>query len=291
MITVELSGGLGNQMFQYALGRALSISNNTSLLLDMDFLLDRPQNKNIVFRNFDLDIFQVKYSIASKEISKKHGQNASFYNRAIRKLFYKKTRIIESNDFKFNSSLRLKKSDSLYLSGYWQNIRYFEHIEEVLRTDFMFLNPISKNCDELLDEIQSYNSIAINFRRTDFVHNPTHGVLGLEFYKQAILEIKKNVSNPVFYIFSDDIDWCHKNLYDLDIDFKIIEHFYAGDKFRNYLELMINCKHFIIPNSSFAWWAAWLSKNDSKLVFLPKIWVHNIPVYSKNIFSSKWNYI
>jgi hypothetical protein len=124
-------------------------------------------------------------------------------------------------------------------------------------------------------------------RRGDFVNAKIHGTLGMEYYGTATKLIREKVLNPVFYIFSDDIDWCKKNIL-LQDPVLYIGNEFASEKARGHLSLMTACKHFIIPNSSFGWWAAWLSKNVEKTVIAPKTWFHNSDWDTKDILPKNW---
>jgi hypothetical protein len=287
MITVELSGGLGNQMFQYAIGKSLSIRHNTNLKLDKHFLLDRRPRKNFVYRNYDLDIFNFSVEFADWDTIGKYSQLASPYHKFLRKLFPLDDRIVESSRHEYDSRI-FKRKGNLYLSGYWQNYVYFEDIESIVRRDFSFRNELNIHGKELQLEIRNSNSVAINFRLTDFVHNPSHGSLGLEYYKAGLEILNKNYSNLKFFVFSDDIEWCQKNLSGLNIPLNFVPHNFAGNKFESYMQLMCSCNHFLIPNSSFAWWAAYLASNREKTVIVPKVWLHNVPIYTKSISPSNW---
>ena len=136
MIVVELQGGMGNQMFQYALGRHLAIINNTRLYLDTCYLNDRRPKKGFTFRTYDLDIFNIEAEIAPRAISKKYGLHKSIF----RKLFNlviepKPLRFISEKKFTFNAAL-LNLKDNIYLNGYWQSEKYFIAIQEIIRIDF-----------------------------------------------------------------------------------------------------------------------------------------------------------
>ena len=102
--------------------------------------------------------------------------------------------------------------------------------------------------------------------------------------------IEQKVKDPVFFIFSDDIEWCKKNIKP-KYRTLYIEHNFAGEKFKNYLELMTNCKHYIIPNSSFAWWAVWLNLNKDKVVVAPELWLHKPIIKTSQLFNYNWHII
>ena len=280
MIVVKLMGGLGNQMFQYAFGKMLSKKNNTHLKIDTTFLLDRTPRENFVFRDFDLDIFDLELKsinlrklskILSPEINKK------------RNPFKKKYVILNEDSFAFNTKNIISSKNS-YLNGYWQSESYFKEIEAEIRADFQIKIPLSAQAQEIAQDIQTKNSVCINFRRADYVNlkssSETHGVTAMDFYTTAISLLSQQYDDLHLYIFSDEIEWCKENInWDLPITF--VDHSVKGPKFSNYFQLMISCNHFIIPNSTFAWWAAWLGTCKFKKVIVPKKWFLNEELQSQ----------
>ncbi len=287
MIIAELAGGLGNQMFQYVLGRHLSILNNDVLLLDKTFLLDRRERKEFVYRDFDLSIFDLKFEFVSDEISSSFNMLRSKSKKIKNKIFpYQRIKYVAEQTFLFNPNVLRAKGD-IYLNGYFQNIKYFENIENVVRKDFSLNHIPFENSKEIVHLIETTESICINFRRSDFVSNSTHGVLPMEYYQNALQIIKKTVKKPVVFIFSDDIEWCIENV-KFDCEMYFVSHEHKGEKFARYMKLMMSCKHFIIPNSSFAWWCAYLSPNPSKVVVAPKIWLHPNIIETKNMSPVDW---
>ena len=138
----------------------------------------------------------------------------------------------------------------------------------------------------MYNKINSSNSVLINVRRTDFLNGDFHGVMGMDYINNAVSFIESKVDNPHYFIFSDDIEWCRDNI-KLD-NMAIVDHSYKGDRFGYYLQLMKSCKNFIIPNSTFAWWAAWLNENENKIVIAPKKWLNNESVNTKDLIPSNW---
>lgn len=269
MIIVKLQGGMGNQMFQYAIAKSLSIKYNIS------FSMDRIYLDNVDWRNYDLDLFKIEEDFVTdftglyiiNEAWDHFGFNEHIYN------------IFDHNNF---------RNKKVYLEGYFQNVRYFEHIEDLIKREFTLKSPITNERSlQLIENIRNSNSIMLNVRRTDFVNNAHHGTMNVEYYNKSIEIINSKVENPVYFIFSDDIEWCRENLYHIDNSF-IVDHSYKGDRFGEYLELMKNCKHFIIPNSSFAWWSAYLSESKSKIVIAPEKWLSNSKI---DIIDEKLNWI
>jgi len=283
MIIVKLKGGLGNQMFEYALGRHLALINNTELILDLTFLLDRSPGMDIVFRDFDLDIFKIKAKTVNtykhdfyikKSIPYKFlSRIGNYWNypKILRNIVFN-NHLIKEQQFHFDVNV-LKAPKHCYIDGFWQSPKYFNSIENVIREDFELKDDFPYNFEELIGAINRTESVCINVRRADFVTNNHNGTMGISYYENAIELIEKKYSNPHFFVFSDDIDWCIKNIKPLrEENTVVVSHQYSGDKFKFYLKLMQLCKHFIIPNSTFAWWAAWLADNPDKTVIAPQKW-------------------
>lgn len=256
MFVVKLMGGLGNQMFQYALGKNLSLKYDRPVNIDLSFLNNRHMGSDFVYREFDLDIFDEDF------------------------LFFKNDRIpvvLTEESSSFNNRVLntdYSKYGCVLLEGYWQSPKYFEpNTDRVLKT-FSFKNKIEAlDCTktlELFNHIKNTNSVMLNVRRTDYLNTDFHGVMGIDYFKKSVNIIKEKVNKPEFFVFSDDIEWCKQN-FD-SIEFNIVDHSFAGSKYQYYLQLMINCKHFIMPNSTFAWWSAWLCSNKEKIVIAPEKW-------------------
>lgn len=294
MILVKLAGGMGNQMFQYAIGRCLAERHKTSLKLDLAFLLDRTPRDNFVYRNYDLGIFNIREEFASPSETVDFGKHYR-----IGRVLYSIKRLLDPTrllyvrenpygfDDRFSSFL-----DNVYLEGYWQSEKYFKDIEGAIRQEFTFKNPMTIEAQKLQAEISSCNSVCVNVRRADYVTNPVankhHGVCGLDYFSQAFSLVKSRIRNPKVYIFSDDIEWCRMYM-KFDCPYFVVGHEYAGEKFGQYLNLMSACRNFIIPNSSFGWWGAWLSNNPEKIVVAPKRWCQDSKYDKSSIYPVGWN--
>ena len=175
------------------------------------------------------------------------------------------------------------ENNFVYLNGYWQNELYFSNIRELLLQE---LSPISSLNDvgySCLESIKKTNSVSLHVRRGDYLNLKNIGVLDVDYYKQAVAYISKNLEKPTFYIFSDDLDWCKKSLGFLDDCIYVDRTETEIDD----LKLMSCCQHNIIANSSFSWWGAWLNKNPKKTVIAPKSWLLNDPD-SSNVILSDW---
>jgi hypothetical protein len=295
MIISRLIGGLGNQMFQYAAGRRLAEMHGTILKLDLTDLLDRTPRENIVFRDYDLDIFDLRVGIATaRELQRFAGK----YNHNFSKLIYRIKRKLGitptyiSEDLPFRPDPRVLNAPcSCYLDGNWQNEIYFRPIESLIRKEFRFRLKLNDPTESFANVIRSTNSICLNVRRGDFVSNPVthrhHGVCDVDYFTRAISLIVEKVSDPHFFIFSDDIQWCTTEL-KLNFPFTIFSNEFAGEKYEYKFFLMTLCKHFIIPNSTYGWWAAWLSENKNKIVISPQKWLNDSSIDTNGLIPPTW---
>lgn len=283
MIIVNLKGGIGNQLFQYALGRHLSIKNKTELKLDISDLNQANKIGNI-YRSFDLYQFNIKAPISTHEEIK----NLKYtYGRLSKICQFFSVKILRQYNLLFDQKI-LDLPDNTYLDGYWQSPKYFEEIREILLNDLSLTETLSSVADSYFKKIQNSNSIALHVRRGDYVKNPKvlkeFGICSNDYYTKAYQTIIKNVSEPTFFVFSDDIEWVKANItlpketiYVNDPKLKAVEELF----------LMSKCRHNIIANSSFSWWSAWLNTNESKIVIAPTPWF-NLTPYDKDLIPKSW---
>ena len=287
MIVVELMGGLGNQLFQYAIGRSLALKKKTDLFIDTSFLMSRNvTGQRVVFRNYDLDIFNINPPLVALNVSRRYGTSPSFPIRYGKRLLNQWIKtgtlncVYERIPFQYDSRIG-QVDDNTYLSGYWQSVQYFQAVENELKAELRFSKPIPSFANGLAEDIRQKQSVCVHVRRSDFVTNLRHNIVETAYYQQAERIIRAHVTEPTFYVFSDDIDWCRIHLR-FDGPTVFIGDEYAGERAGTYLHLMTLCHHFIIPNSTFSWWAAWLSKHVDKLVIVPKNWVYDRGTFIKS---------
>ena len=278
MIITKLKGGLGNQLFQYAVGRALALHNKLPLKLDLTVF------ENYKLHNgYRLDQFAIQAGIATENeiINLKGGNNVLF--SALRKagLFKRKSYFKEKRSSYFDA--RVFKNNFVYLDGYWQNELYFSNIREVLLRELSPINSMNDLGCDYLEPINKCNSVSLHVRRGDYLNLKNINVLGVDYYMKAVEYIRKSVEKPIFFIFSDDLDWCKKSLGFLDGCIYVDRTQTEIDD----LKLMSFCRHNIIANSSFSWWGAWLNQNPRKTVIAPKDWMLNDPG-SNNVILSDW---
>ncbi len=289
MIIVRLQGGLGNQMFQYAFGRALSEHYKRPFHLDLRSLLDRTPTEEFVFRDFDLDLFNISdLNIADENLL------SIFNGKSYLKKILNKPHFYKEISLNYDSEVFNLSSRRILFEGYWQSEKYFNKIKDTIRKEFYIKENFNLNQEKLFNLITSTNSVCVNFRRTDFVTlkkaNTIHGVPPMDYYYNAVKLLKKKGLKFNFFVFSDDIEWCKLNFH-LDEDLIYLDHSsFKGERFSIYFKLMQSCKYFIIPNSTFAWWAAWLSNYNEKIVITPKTWFADSVLQSQtqDLIPSTW---
>lgn len=265
-LVVRLMGGLGNQMFQYATAVNLAQCTGRIVFVDISYLCNRNRESTFVNREYQLDLFGIEAPLT--------------YFRKFN------SQVVTDNAFSFSKNLTVNKIDymsvlntvmrsdsSVMIDGYWQSTSTIGERRHVI--DLFDWEPkLANHSKNLLVEIQSDESVMVNVRRTDFLTNDIHGFVGLEYYTKAFEHIVDARPSAKFYIFSDDIEWCRKHFVN-DNEY-VVGHEHAGNRFATYLYLMKQCKHFIIPNSTFAWWAAYLGQSTNSIVIRPRIFMHGI---------------
>ncbi len=275
MVIVKTISGLGNQLFQYAVGRHLSIIHNVPLKLDISFFQssDTPYAFDQLTRSFKLGHYNINATIADKNEIK------SYIGRYLKKNFmsklylkaakivprYKRRYFEEMEWWTYDKDLS-KVTSKVYLNGYWQHYKYFQNLspnileELTLKEDYISI--YKKDIEE------NKNSVSLHIRRGDYVNDGLFTVQSIDYYKSAIDIIVKKIKSPTFYIFSDDLNWAKDNA-----NFHAETIFVEGQADYIDLDLMRRCRHNIIANSSFSWWGAMLNKNVEKIVIAPSQWV------------------
>lgn len=290
MMIVEVIGGLGNQMFQYAAGRALATRLHESLSLDISGF-----DGYKLHNGFELmRIFSGQFDVASNgEIREVLGfRGIDLFKKILSNSRFSKLRgrkfIVEPH-FQYWNELENALPNS-YLIGYWQSEKYFNSIESSIRADFSFKLPMSTENELIAAEIQKQASISLHVRRGDYIQNTqtlaTHGVCSLDYYIDAVKYVTDRINKPKFFIFSDDIQWVKENL-KIDFPCCYIDH-NKGSESYNDMRLMSMCQHHIIANSSFSWWGAWLNPNQKKLVLAPKKWFATSANSTIDLISPNW---
>lgn len=259
MIIVQLIGGLGNQMFQYAAGRKMSIEKGTELLLDVSAFEKYP------LRTYGLSEFNTTAGMVTKR-------------KAWLSYWFQKFGLAKKTD------IFLERDDY----GRWNHPKYFEGIEDVIQKEFTLKNTDKTEYKNILLKIQSTNSISLHVRRADYLAPKNKAVFiecTPEYYAKAVEYMVQKTGPVQFFVFSDDINWVKENLKtEHEIDF------ISGKGFTDAEELMLMsaCKHNITANSTFSWWGAWLNQNTEKIVITPKKWFIDEKKNNEGIIPKTW---
>lgn len=272
MIIVRVFGGLGNQIFQYAFYKCLECNNDDVYLDISDYNIHHHHN------GFELDkVFKIKFNKATnKEIKKISFDKKSFLYRLIRKIF--KIELVKTSEYTEMKDICDVKigniEQEVYFNGFWQDIKYVEFIENELRKELIFNEKLSGKNKDVIDKFIGRETVSIHIRRGDYLNNKSlGGICNNEYYLNAIEYINKVIDRPVFFIFSDDIEWV-KNNFKLKSECIYVDWNKEEESYKD-MQLMSMCKHNIIANSTFSWWGAWLNMNRNKIVICPKKWFNN----------------
>lgn len=280
---VKFNGGLGNQMFQWAFGKALEAETGIKTFFDMSFFTKKYS------RFFALDIFDLKVN-AVEDFWTKLKLNLIWKFR--KKLNCKKffgLNFYSEPHFEFDENL-LKIQPPCYIEGFFQSEKYFKNIENTIRADFQFKTKPDGHNKDLIEKICATNSISLHVRRGDYIakkrYQKLYAMCSLEYYKNGVEYISKKYANPILFVFSDDIEWVKENL-KLPYESIYISH-NGGAKSYEDMRLMSLCKHNIIANSSFSWWGAWLNQNPDKIVIAPQKWFNDDSIIQTDVIPENW---
>lgn len=269
MIIVKLMGGMGNQMFQFALYRAL-------LAQGREARIDRAKFAHIdeIRKCFlDYGCFGLEYELCTKAEARKYMLGTGMAARALMRLFGDRdTHYYEKNEYEYDP--HIMELQEGYLDGFWQTAKYFSGIESEIRRMYSFVNRPGGKDREYMGMIQGTESAAVHVRRGDYMklQNIYGNICTEEYYKRALELMDREVARPVFYFFSNDMEWV-KNTFGSRDNYVYVE---GNSEDQGYIDmqLMSACRHQIIANSSFSWWAAFLNGNPGKKVICPERWIN-----------------
>jgi hypothetical protein len=285
-----LQGGLGNQLFQYAAARALSERYQVDFALDKSWF--DQSLEGVTPRKYQLDLLNIEKVIFSNH---RFPTKPNRLEQFLQSTFSSRPFICyQRNAFSFDPTLfnlRNASRRDIYLYGYWQGFRYIESICPILQTEFQLRSDVSSHYHPFLEQIVHSASVMLHIRRGDYVASPSatqfHQVLSLNYYLNAIKTIQAAQPDAHYFVFSDDLPWA-KAAMPSNIKITYIEHALEPDDAAQELQLMRECKHHIIANSSLSWWGAWLKKDVRGLVFAPDQWISEPRTELANLLPMDW---
>ena len=291
MIIVQLSGGLGNQLFQYATAKALSLKNNTDLHLDISSFYREEIHELEVPRDFEL----VNFEGVNEPLIKHDPFDSIEQYPFLKKKFFNKLTIPHKRNiykdlhFKFDKNL-FNLNSNVFIKGGWQSEKYFSAYKTELRKVLILKENLYSNVSEFGSNLCKENSVSVHIRRGDFLRKKIilewHGVLTTDYYKQALNMLKEKHGSLNIYYFSDDPEWVKNYLLPL-FPGQIVSGNISQTHYED-LYLMSQCKHNIIANSSFSWWAAWINSNQNKTVIAPLKWFDKANLDTKDLIPDDW---
>jgi hypothetical protein len=297
VVIARLIGGLGNQMFQYATGRALAVRCGALLKLDLSgFAAVGVHTK----RRYELDCFPIHGSAASNadlaRFDRIGNPRALRLDRVLRLLRLLRSGrpvgvwpVYREPHFQFDAAVAELEAP-VYLDGYWQSERYFSDIAGVLRREFTPVAPLDKENAALAASIDAVNAVSLHVRRGDYVSDPItnrfHGICPPDYYRRAVDYIVSRVEAPHLFVFSDDQQWPRANLR-FSVPMTFVD---ANPPERGYrdMQLMARCRHHIVANSSFSWWGAWLNPSRDKSVIAPRQWFSAADNDTQDLIPPNW---
>ena len=268
-IYVKLMGGLGNQMFQYATGRALALHHGADLKLDLSFF------ETYQLRRYELGVYPIAAAIAKPrelaQVRPIRPRPVGFLER-LRALQWRKPLVMKVESSLYFDATLIDSPLPLYLDGYWQSEKYFKSYRSRIIEELTPKARLAPDNIRFLSIARSRNSIALHVRRGDYASNAHtnkyHGLAPLEYYENAIAFLIKDRPDSQALIFSDDMEWVRANLrLDIPITFVDVN---GPDRAYQDIYLQASCHHQVIANSSFSWWGAWLNTRQGKIVVAPK---------------------
>lgn len=289
-LIVRLKGGIGNQLFCYAAARRLALTNQAELVLDhvTGFSRDHLYRRKYLLERFNIP--------CRKATSWERMEPFERYRRAWVKLTARRKpfefrNYVEQEGIDFDPRLlTFKVEGTIYLDGLWQSEGYFKDVEEIIRQDLQITPPDDLQNQEMAAKIDSCNAVAIHVRWFNGPHDqtPNHNI-GHDYYKRAVKEIMDKLLNPHFFVFSDNPEAARNMLPLTNEMITCVDHNQHDDNACADLWLMTLCKHFIIANSTFSWWGAWLADDKSKIVITPKIELTGVTAWGfRGIIPDTW---
>jgi hypothetical protein len=270
-LIVRLAGGLGNQLFTYAAARRLAKENAAELVVDQrsGFTNDRVYKQRYQLHRFRTSARQASSHERLEPFSRLRW---ALLRAKSRRLPFLERQLVLQDFIAFDARLlELRFEGTRYFEGYWQSERYFEDIASQIREELTPSPPKDPSNTSLLARITKELSVAIHVRFFDTLSEPSLNNIATEYYAQAITLMKQRFPGASYFVFSDDLDRSMRLAKHFNLRAIPSEQNSTLDRAYADLWLMSNCKNFIIANSTFSWWGAWLSKHSDKFVISPGV--------------------
>jgi hypothetical protein len=283
-VVVGLSGGLGNQMFQYAAGRSLSFRLGVPLVLDLSWFGGQEE------RQFALSPFSIKAELKT-QCPWLSPRSRALVSRLSRRWLgcIMGVPVWREPHFHYSSDFAVL-SGAVFLEGYWQSERYFQDIRSMLLQEFALRESLPSACAKLVEEISGCDAICVHVRRGDYLSNPeaakVHGTCSVDYYRAGIRELCQGLARPRCFVFSDDPAWVRASLA-FDCPMTVVDVNGPNDAHLD-LVLMAACRHFLIANSSLSWWGAWLGNHAGKKVIAPSRWFLTTDKDTRDLLPESW---
>ena len=289
-VIVRIEGGLGNQLFQYAAGRALADRLGCELALDLRGLAlnaDRP---------YHLNRYAVRAQLADAttldSLPDWRAKRASRFRSWLMLQGWPVSEYVGFWPRSFAFDPRFEAiQQGVFLVGYWQSERYFSTHRARLLSDLQLTTPANPSLQAWLAQVRSCQSVALHVRRGDYVSNPAaaqfHGLCDLRYYEESMARLAAQYNDLQVFVFSDDLNWAQSHL-----KLNVPTHWVQGHSTEEPhldLEIMRHCQHHILANSSFSWWGAWLCERSGQQVFAPKKWFADETVDTSDVIPARWH--
>ncbi len=285
-LIVQMMGGIGNQLFQYALARRLELERKANVRFDLG-MFDENCERALSIRKYRTTVREVStIDRATTRLSfgRSFAKITSHLGRLGKPLLWQR-HFDQANGFEPEI---LKLTGRHYLSGWWQSPAYFDSIAPTIRNEFQPQNPMTGADAELEKKIINVNAVSVHIRRGDLVTHPIYSketkVQPAEYYRDGMREMEERLDNPMFFVFSDDPAWARENITG-NVTY-VDNHDGSSDYVDLYL--MSRCRHFVASNSTFSWWAAWLSRNAGKIVIVPSVWKFKVKGPPPDLVPDDW---
>lgn len=292
MIIVKIFQGLGNQLFQYAMGRALALRNGTELKLDTHYFAQFGEVTQYGFtykREYELSKYNISAQLASVNECEQYMRPTMRGQRVLNAIVpgYVPKWVKEPFD-KFQPDLKNLKGN-IYLEGYFTSEHFFDDQADIIRKELTLKAPMNELNRQWATRMGQCHSVCISIRRTNFVNNPLHETCFMSFYEDGLAYMAEKLGPEMeVFIWSDDNAWTREN-FRPPYTCHYMDH--NNPDFNEDLRLMTHCKHHVIPNSTFSWWAAWLGERQGSIIVAPERWLNSTEIEYGHVIPSRWTKI